>query len=287
MLSQLNPDLILNICLYLDAEDIYHLSLTNKSFYNQLQSNAIYRLMYISKFGINTNPIGSNWLNKFKTRTSPTCKLYTWGSTDMGRLGYLIRDIDSNNLTARRHVKIPTNLPNFNPELIIDLKSTGFSFLILTNKGVYYTGSDYKRYNVLTSPGPTTSDYKMPLRLITAPATNTRIGSIRPLRRGRFNILPMPDRNRAEHNFEPNHNAHPVGETNPNLRLPADEIPLISEYINENPAPPTDENDPVESNFVTKVIAPNNIVAMASGNQHFIILNSKMKSLPGILVYHL
>lgn len=286
MLSQLNPDLIFDICVYLDAEDIYHLSITSKSLYNQLQSNAIYRLMYISKFGINTNPIGSNWLNKFKTRTSPTCKLYTWGSTDQGRLGYLIRDVDPKHLTRRRHVKVPTNLTNFNPELIIDLKSNGFSFLILTNKGVYYTGGDYKRFHVLTSPGPTTSDYKMPLGLITAPANNVRVGGQGPLPRphnvllpGRRHprIMPMPDHNRHEHTFEPNPDPQPRGATSPNLRLPVDEIPLLREFQNNKPTAEVEEEDSVESGFVTKVKCPGKVRAMASGNQHFIILTSENK----------
>lgn len=248
MLLDLSIDSLEIICNYLDPRDIFHLWLTCQALLSQLQTSKIYQILYVKLF--HGNPIGLNWINRFKSRTSPT-KLYTWGSTDLGRLGYLIKDVPGDKLTSNRNVSKPQNLSNFNGIVIRDLKSNGFSFQILTNQGVFFTGNDYRRYHELTAPGPTSKDFQQTLEL-SAP-----VGVFPPIRgrRGGGRII------------SPGHQLHLP--TNLNLTKPPNDIPELREFnSNQNPS----KN--IESSFVTKITIPTDyLITIESGRQHMVILD--------------
>lgn len=269
--SDLNIDIIENICWFLSPEDIFNVSLINKTFYQWLNSNNVYKIMYIKKFAMNSNPLNLNWQQWFKLRVSNKNKLYTWGSTDLGRLGYLIRLVPEENLTENKNVHFPTCVKNFDKQLIIDLKSNGFSFQILTNNGnLYFTGNDYRKFNELTSPGPLQKDY--------VERMTTSITSL-PFPRINQRANAAAHRSTQRENQPSQSQQH--SPTNPNLRLPPDQIPELREFSNSsNLVPPSVsvEVDPIESNFITKVKLPESsgkLISIASGRQHFIALDDK------------
>lgn len=286
MLTDLSLDTIECICGHLLAEDIFNLSITCKSIYVSLQTSTIYKMLYLKKFNYSSNQLGDNWIDRFKLRTSPS-KLFTWGSTDLGRLGYMIRDVPPEKLTSNRNVKIPHNLSNFNDLIITDLKSNGFSFQILTNQGLFFTGNDYKR-RMNASPGPRDSDYR-PRMELTGP-----VGVFPPLGRmgGGPRILPI--------NTQPRETAHPshLGDrsdvsappttapprqTNPNLRRPPDQIPELREFQSQmketsKPDESLEKIKKIESNFVTKLDTQGSkIISISSGRMHFIGLSDDDK----------
>lgn len=281
MITELNTDTLYSVCKFLSADDIFNFSLVNKQIYNELQTSQIYHLMYVAKFGLSSNPIGSNWTEKFKLRVGKNCQFFTWGAADFGRLGYLLKDLPSENKTKTHHVKVPSNVLNFNHQLIIDVKSTGFCFLILTGNGIYYTGSDYRKKHDITSPGPLESDYAPPVRVTALTGPIARPGG-GPGAAGRF-----PGRLGGGPRVMPRHHTGgdisdtPTlignlggpsrGPTNPNLRLPPDAIPSLRDYT----SPSNSSGDVPESSFVTKVKTPGKIISISSGRQHFIGLDDQ------------
>lgn len=296
-LSELGEDIIAsNICNYLSADDIFALLLTNKYFNKILTTNDVYHSIYLKKFGstkptpLNLNEY--NWSSLFKMRSSPKVNLYTWGSSKMGRLGYLIRDINQDHISIgglTKNVHTATNVPNFNDFIISDISAGGFSFQILMNDGsLYHTGASWTDNGQLSksTPGPMNKkDYKPPLntsnleipfianmssrRLIRGPhilpaapearpsATPTRGVSPMPLQDQRYDrdVSPQPEQTR--------------GPTSVNLTKPPEDLTFPSEL---------QQPKIKETSFITRVHLPGKyqagkIRALSSGRQHFIALD--------------
>ncbi|CAH6718855.1 hypothetical protein CLIB1444_01S16006 [[Candida] jaroonii] len=240
-------------------------------------------MLYLKKFNYSSNQLGGNWIDRFKLRTSPS-KLFTWGSTDLGRLGYMIRDVPPEKLTSNRNVKLPHNLTNFNDLIITDLKSNGFSFQILTNQGLFFSGNDYKR-RVNASPGPRDSDYRKRMEL-TGP-----VGVFPPLGRigGGPRILPInhqPIETGSAHRLQgdefssPPPTTAPPRQTNPNLRRPPDQIPELREFQSQvtKHDQQSEKVRKIESNFITKLDTQGSkIISISSGRMHFIGLSDDNK----------
>lgn len=277
-LIELNSDILFKVAYYISAEDIVNLSLTSKSLNDTLKSNSIYHLLYTKKFGSKPTPLNLdnyNWKDLFKLRSSTKARLYTWGSSQFGRLGYLLRDIPNENITlgSMRNVHTPTQLKNFNEMLITDINANGFCFQILTNDGaLYYTGKGWKRgEGQYLTPGPyNCSDYSPPIN----PSAYSMpfVQSLLSRRHITSNIPPMPGMNQRYDRI-PRSSAPPDlnRETNPNLTRPHTlDLPDSSLHKESN----------LESNFVTKLELPKSsnknrkIVYISSGREHILAMDN-------------
>lgn len=292
MLLDFNDDIIDYICNFLTAKEIFKLSISCKGLYDHLHNNnSIYKLIYFKVFPDLNSPmvnesLVNNWCNYFKFKTDKANKLFTWGATDLGRLGYLINQVPQEKLTVNKNVCIPNNVANFNPTIIWNVVSTGFSFIVLTNKGVYFTGNDYKKYHDLSAPGPPQLDFKHRINLTAPIGIFPRIT---------YPGLPAPPRRSTTTNLEGNNSSINAGgsstqpdpnrRTNPNLTRPPDQIPELREFQSQvssaSKDPPKEVSDPepvIESNFVTKLKLPKEggtITTISSGRQHFVALDDK------------
>ena len=195
---------------YLSPEDIFKFFSLSKTLYSIYQnSSIIYQYLYNKKFTNNENNYtlslkeNLNWKQLFDLRCNRHQKIYTWGQSLMGRLGYSLSQVPIENRSENfgwMMVHTPTNITNFNDHIIIDIVANGFSFIILTNDGeLFFTGNDWKQSHNRTTPGPIqTQDYRptpgtMALYTLTNNQTLQPIGSRRNIARG---VPPMPMMNR-------------------------------------------------------------------------------------------
>lgn len=282
-LTDLGEDIICsNIAIHLSPEDVFSLSLTSHSFHNYLTTNDIFHLLYQKKFGSKPTPLNLttyNWQKLFKLRSSRQVKFYTWGASQLGRLGYLLSDIPSENLTEAgimKNVHTPTNLTNFNGFVIDDISAGGFSFQILTNNGnLYFTGSSWKRSQVSNlTPGPfEASDYQPGKSSIPYAGS---LGS----RRSLTGIFPMPWSRSHEREYEPQTSAPAPSnrQTNPNLTRPPEQLDLNLGMSTEEK---TRKKQVEETSFISKLELPINpmfpsrrIISISSGREHTIALDN-------------
>lgn len=303
--------LVTEVTKHLSPEDIFNFSILNKAtynlFYNSQVSSSLYKILYNKKFTNNDNNFSLstrdelNWSQLFKLRIKRSQKIYTWGSSQFGRLGYLVDLIDSSHVTSNnfgmRNVHTPSNIKNFNDHLIVDIIANGFCFLILTNGGdIFYTGLNWIRPGLHgnSAPGPSEGhDYKpLPSEL----ALNTLQGSFAPRfggRRlipstgdpspgGRLGVLPLPTSthgNRYDRDVDAQTPQSRRSITNPNLTRPPEELPSLSGLTPPNPIK--------ESNFLTKFRLPlledseglpesqgRKIISISSGREHILALDN-------------
>lgn len=301
MLLQFNDDILDYICSYLSPTDMFNLSIANKALHRHLKgNNTVYKNIYFKVFPELNSPIinealVNNWYDYFKFKVNKSNKFFTWGNTELGRLGYLINQVPQEKLTINKNVCIPNNVPNFNPVIIWNIACTGFSFIILTNKGLFFTGNDYKRYNNLSPPGPPQLDFKHRVNLTAPIGIFPRItypGLPAPPPRPRNQDANNNNSNNSGNNRtsveEGQNSRHSTNEsnrqTNPNLTRPPNQIPELREFQSlQSPASKPSSDDTsgsIESNFVTKLKVPKEggvITTITSGRLHFVALDDKNK----------
>ncbi|KAI5949832.1 hypothetical protein CANMA_005412 [Candida margitis] len=208
---------------YLSPDDIFKFFALNSTLYKLFQTSpTIYQLLYNKKFTNNENNYTLslqqhlNWKQLWQLRCDKNQQVFTWGESNGGRLGYLSTRIDQSHVSRKLggwSVHIPTNIPEFNRHLVVDLKANGYSFVILLNNGeLWFTGMDWKRpQQGLSTPGPVKSkDYKpnpgtMALSSMNNNAEDT-VGGRRSIIRGTFSrgggrtgVMPMPISGRYTH----------------------------------------------------------------------------------------
>lgn len=280
-LNDLGEDIICsNIAVHLSPDDIFSLSLTSHSFYDYLTTNDIFHLLYLKKFGSKPTPLNLatyNWKELFKIRSSERVKLYTWGSSQLGRLGYLLSEIPQENISNSgilKNVHTPTNLKPFNEFIISDISAGGFSYQILTNGGdLYYTGVNWKKGETSTlTPGPfETYDYKP--NAISIP----RVESLGP-RRSLGGIFMPGMRGRYDRDVESSETSASTNrQTNENLTRPPEQLDLSLLGVHSG----RPKKEVKETNFVTKLTLPANpkypdrfVTSISSGREHIIAIDN-------------
>lgn len=173
-LLDLGQDVFIHICEHLSLIDILNVSSTCSKLHFWLDSNAVFHNLYIRKFGKLT-PLEASlyqWKEIFKMRNSKQLQFYTWGSGELGRLGYSLRDISNERCSSRAFgVHTPTMVPNFEKALIEQISCGGFSFQLRVNGRIYSIGLGYTdNTGKLARPGPRQNDYHPPLHSMTKPS---------------------------------------------------------------------------------------------------------------------
>ncbi|CUM64565.1 uncharacterized protein PRCAT00002172001 [Priceomyces carsonii] len=285
-ISDLDDDTLITIVLFLSPDDVFNFSLTSKAIHLVLTTNAVYRILYFKKFGSKPTPLSLteyNWKDLFHLRASSKAKLYTWGSSLLGRLGYLINDIPENHTSIgfmSKNVHTPTNVPNFNGNIITDISAGGFSLQILVNNGsLYFTGANWKKSETSKlTPGPFQSHDYTPSPLYALITTSiphvVNLGSRRLIPTNSGSRMPGSWSRNDRDISESTASNEPRRPTNPNLTLPPEEqsYPPSLESINQK--------SPKETSFVTKLEIPEvgktdaKIVSISSGREHIIALDN-------------
>lgn len=253
----LGDDVIVsNLCQHLNPSDIFNLSLTCKQLFAFLSSNDAYHTLFIQKFGKLTplNLKEYNWEYLFKKRIDKNLNLYTWGSGNQGRLGYLLRDIPEGNRSERSFgVHTPTEVPNFQSSIIEQVQAGGYSFQVLTNGEIYCIGAGYGGNQGVSTPGPLQTDYEP--RIEIGPFMG-------------FSPFLLPHQTPGG-GFQ----THRRRADNPNLMLPPEQQNFPLELRRE---------EIKESSFVTRMSLPrtwyleNRIVnSISSGRKHFLALDDE------------
>lgn len=284
-LIELGEDLIVaNVARFLRPMDIFNLSLTCKDMRAFFESNNAYHLLYSKVFGSKPTPLSAehyDWKHLFQLRTS-NARLYTWGSPDQGRLGYLTLEVDQTHVNSsllRKGVFLPTNVEVFNDLVVSDISAGGFSFQILTNDGdLYYTGASWKMLRSLGRPTPG------PVGMMDFSPTMASGGLYFPT------PLPSLARNRGRATEMPGVAAPPgisgrydrSVESGSSMQRTDDSSSLTQppETLREKK-----RRTPIDAKFVTKLELPaplegflaekRNIVSISSGREHFIALDNQ------------
>ncbi|CAK7897091.1 SCF-associated factor 1 [[Candida] anglica] len=266
-LSDLGEDVIVwNIAPYLEASDIFSLSLTSKQFRSILTTNETYHLLYRKKFSSNPAPLSVSkyhWDQLFALRASTDANVYTWGCNTWWRLGH----DNSGESSSMQHSSfigqsVPRLLKAFNNSIVTDISSGGFSFQFLTNNGDLYWSGQRWHMDSLSPPAPKGKDYEPPI---------TSRNNIRHHGNRRANLFGPPGiRQRVAHDtFIPVPQIH--SETPVNLRRPPEEQ---NNVLNSNPQPPLIEK---ENRYIGKLQLPKNagkLVSISSGREHIIGLDT-------------
>ncbi|ODV77328.1 RCC1/BLIP-II protein [Suhomyces tanzawaensis NRRL Y-17324] len=294
--------LITQIPQYLLPEDIFNFSIINKSTYNAFHNSslttALYKILYNKKFTnhemdftLDSNE-DLNWTQLFKFRVGLGQKVYTWGASSMARLGYLTRSISTSHLTSNaygiRNVHTPTNIPDFNGHLVIDVIANGYSFLILTNDGdIFYTGLSWKRPHAGSStPGPVDGEDTGPspssLALTTLNETPP-LQSRRSIRGSGIVAIPFTVNRGNRYDRDVQQTATPLSRRmlppNPNLTLPPEEMTFPPGLAESVPG----SKSVKESNLLTKLHLPDlpqseqrkrKIISLSSGREHIVALDN-------------
>lgn len=254
-----NDIIVSNLCLFLDAAEVFNLSLTCKQLRSFLSSNEAFHRLFLSKFGKMTplNLKDYDWRTLFKMRASKLVNFYTWGSAEYGRLGYYSREAPPDHVcSGLPGIHTPTIVPNFEDFNIEFILTGGFSFQVLVNGEVYCVGADYApARREMSTPGPVRADYSRLIvdnsGVISNPVLRRWGHASRDFRQTQFNLR-LPD--------------------SPNLRLPPEQLTFPEEF--------GIRHSPRESLFVTRMELPQayandhtNIVSIASGRQHFLVLD--------------
>lgn len=270
----------------LSTRDIFNLSLVSKKLYGILSSNGIYHLLYLKTFGSKPVPLNLskyNWKEIFELRCNENTRIYTWGSSGMGRLGYLLNSVPEENLsnsTFLRSVHTPTNIPNFNGIIIDDIGTGGFCFVILTHDGsLYHTGYSWRKNDgSCLTPGPSSPDYRPSLI-----AHSQTIGSRRLL----TGVLPMPLMTRRYDRTDSiptrSSSSYPR-ETPSTLTRPPENLNINEARAGESSSQKDsfkNKREVKESEFISKLKLPQipelpnrRIVSMSSGREHILALDN-------------
>ena len=286
---------------YLSPDDIFKLFTLNSTLYKLFESSpTIFQLLYNKKFTNNENNYTLNlqqhlnWKQLWQLRCNTNQQLFTWGESNGGRLGYLSTRIDQSHVLRKLggwSVHTPTNIPEFNQHLIVDLKANGYSFIILLNNGeLWFTGMDWKRPSQgLSTPGPVKSkDYKPNPGTMALSSMNNNTDENVGGRRGiipgtfsrgggRFGVLPMPmsgrftddDDDDADKNSESDSNGTPregssTGtRVSPPVSTPGQEsssrLPQSRRRLQPNDSKTTLRHKPSkiqETNFLSRLFLP-------------------------------
>lgn len=254
--NDLGEDIIAsNLSRYLTTQETFNLSLTCKQLYAYLSSNDAYHVLFLNRFGKLTplNLKQYNWEYLFKKRSDNALNLYTWGSGNQGRLGYLLRDIPEHNRAQLYFgVHTPTLVPNFKSSVIEQIHAGGYSFQILSNGQIYCIGAGYGGGQGVSTPGPLHDDFQLHIY-----EESSVMPPSFPIRNfARDSELPAGSRRRAD---------------NPNLRLPPDQL---------NFPPELGRRMIEESSFVTRMRLPSSfndekraVTHISSGRKHFLALD--------------
>lgn len=285
MLTDLGQDILASsVAIYLDAEDIAHISLVCRSLHEYFTSNSVYHILYVKKFGNNKptplNLENYNWKELFQLRVSLNVNFYTWGASGLGRLGYLLADIPSNHVTPKRLVRsvhTPTKVSNFDDFRIDDIAAGGFTFLILTGDGsLFHTGAG-RGAGPSLSPGPSGQEDSTALPSNLDGSQKSRpwyqgiVGSRR-LLPGTFGVPPVPQSGaRAVHPYTQPPPANPNRSTNPNLTQPPENLDFLALNVKKAVE---------ETSLVTRLHLPpsteshRRLVSISCGREHFIALDN-------------
>ena len=284
--------LVAEIPKYLLPEDTVKFSTLNKAlyavYYKSPLTTALFKIFYNKKFTNNSQDlelidnVDRNWVELFQTRVSLKQRVYTWGSNEFGRLGYLINQLPHpeqlTNVDRMSHagVHTPTNLSNFNGHIITDVIANGFSFIVLTNSGdLFYTGSLWRRTHY-ACPAPYESrDYHKPLSAFNG---GEYVAPRQPLR-ARVGGIMLPFRRTSRDEGQMGHAG--IGgrrrlATHPNLRLPPEQQPPLPEGVeSSDPPEPPKKLNIEDSNFITKFkkLGSAPIVSFSAGRQHILALD--------------
>ncbi|KAK6202860.1 regulator of chromosome condensation 1/beta-lactamase-inhibitor protein II [Scheffersomyces amazonensis] len=298
--------LVDTITKYLSYRDIFNFSITNKYLYNLFYhsplSSIIYNILYLKKYTNNENHNVKllkdfNWKKLFSLRSDPHQKLYTWGSADMGRLGYKFASVPSDHQSINptftfrpSGIHTPTNLDKFNNHILVDVIANGFSFIILTNEGsLYYTGANWKSSTSIyrsSTPGPIEGyDYYEPPSTMYITRDSNALGARRTL----LTHLPSPD-NRYDRDIDINPDHETITQPQGRRRLPATNLTLPPERLNpmeginsDGSISPSSKPNVKESEFVTKLKLPpwheekdfkRKIISISSGREHILALDN-------------
>ncbi|KAK6464616.1 regulator of chromosome condensation 1/beta-lactamase-inhibitor protein II [Scheffersomyces coipomensis] len=254
---------------FLSYQDIFNFSITCQDIYNLYfespYSSIIYKILYGKIFSNNDNENHHikllqdfNWERYFKLRIRHDQKVYTWGSNDGGRLGYLLKSIPQDHQSippGNFHflrafgVHTPTNVVNFNDRIIIDIIANGFCFIVLTNNGqLYHTGSSISAFGAST-PGPHDGyDFYEPPSTMYITRDQNDLGPRRTL------LTHLPNgTNRYDRDIDPETEVDvPQGRRrlpSRSLRLPPEQLPPIEGIDDIRP-------EVKESEFITKLHLP-------------------------------
>ncbi|KAK6457753.1 regulator of chromosome condensation 1/beta-lactamase-inhibitor protein II [Scheffersomyces xylosifermentans] len=307
-LLDLGDDILVSILpQFLSPQDIFSVSTLNKSlydlYYNSSLSSALYQQLYNKLFTNNDNNFTLtdrdklNWKQLFNLRCSPKQQVYTWGSSQFGRLGYLIDRIDRSHVASSnfgyRGVHTPTNVPQFDNHIITDIVASGFQFVVLSSSGQIVTTGVADTPGTIreSTPGPIGDRDYHELRLSSSEMPfSDNVGSRRSIRR--VGIMPMPG-SRYEHDVVQTQPIRTPRETpvNPNLRLPPEELafppaltePPIADTVTSTESSTTAKatRNPIQdSNFLTTVKFPDCQddafpISISCGRQHYIVLDNK------------
>lgn len=160
----LGEDIICNDILgHLDPQSFLNLSLTCKAVYRFADSNHAYHQLYQKKFGdsVPRRIDDYRWKHLFQQRSKKSVNLFTWGSGDHGRLGYLLSLVPpEHRASALFGVNTPTEVHNFKNCVIDLILSGGYSFQVLVSGRLFCVGSNYTDgTHRLMKPCPSQHDF--------------------------------------------------------------------------------------------------------------------------------
>lgn len=175
----------------LSVEDVISLRSTCRDIHKWLNTSAVWHVLFVKSFGNAPTPFLSSsykWPELYKLRRK--AKVFTWGKTAGGRLGYLIRDAPQTHV-ARTGMQPcicrPSEIKHLHDEVLADVTAGGFSFQILTSEGVlYHTGVNWNG-GLKSGPGPLEDD-QFPFPVDHLGFTHREGGGIRDA----VGVMPMP-----------------------------------------------------------------------------------------------
>lgn len=166
-LESLGEDVLVQLCKFLTLNEILKLSSTNSTIHSWLCSNRVFHSIFVRRFGgtIPHQLESYEWKALLKLRASRTLQFYTWGSCEMGRLGYSYSEVPRDHRSpVSIGVHTPMLVKSFEDDVIDQILSGGFSFQLLIKGRIYSVGMGYSNLTGGSNrPGPYQSDYTPPL----------------------------------------------------------------------------------------------------------------------------
>ncbi|KAG5419959.1 hypothetical protein I9W82_001839 [Candida metapsilosis] len=297
---------------YLSPDDILKFFTLNSKLYKLYETSAtIYQLLYNKKFTNNENNYTLNlqqhlnWKQLWQLRCNTNQQVFTWGESNGGRLGYLSTRISESHVSRKLggwSVHTPTNVPEFNHHLVVDLKANGYSFVILLNNGeLWFTGMDWKRpQQGLSTPGPVhRKDYKPNPGTMALSSMNNNnnadenVGGRRGLFGrvgGRTGVMPMPmpgrftdDGESEGSDDEGSSGATPSASTPSGAHETSSHLPQSRRRLRPSTSRSTLRHPPSkiqETNFLSRMFLPpingsdnRRIISISTGREHIVALD--------------
>ncbi|KAI5965402.1 uncharacterized protein KGF55_001623 [Candida pseudojiufengensis] len=310
-IESLGEDILVNnVSKYLTSEEILEFFILDKHLYNIFTNSfSIYKILYNKKYSNNLydytldSSQNLNWKELFYLRSNKSQEIFTWGESNGGRLGYLSSRIDQSHVSKKIggwSVHTPTNISDFNNNLIVGIEANGYSFIILLNNGeLWFTGMDWKRPQFgLSTPGPINEkDYRpnpgtMALASMNQEAQNRddNIGGRRSIRPtpppGRFGVLPIPlMAGRYTESSSDDSDSNENGITPPPPTTTTSSDSAQSRRRLQSPPKSTtnrQQSKIQETNFLSRLYLPpgdqyanRKIVSISTGREHIIALDDK------------